>query len=75
MNKQKPKYSGVLQAMAVTTLIGAEMAITVTTGFYGGRFLDVKFGTDPWLMVTGILLGVAVGIWGITTTVLRFFKD
>jgi len=58
--------------MAVTTMIGAEMAITVTLGFYGGSFLDSYFGTDPWLMVAGILLGVAAGIWGIINIVKRF---
>lgn len=59
--------------MAVTTMIGAEMAITVTLGFYGGRLLDEQFGSDPWLMVIGILLGVAAGIWGIINIVKRFF--
>jgi len=58
--------------MAVTTAIGAEMAITVTLGFFGGRLLDEKFNTDPWLMVTGILLGVAAGVWGIILIVKRF---
>lgn len=73
MDNQKPKTSGIFQAMAVTTMIGAEMAITVTLGFYGGRFLDEQFDTAPWLMVTGILLGVAAGIWGIINIVKRFW--
>lgn len=75
MEEQKPKNSGFLQAMAVTTMIGAEMAITVTLGFYGGRLLDKQFDTAPWIMVAGILLGVAAGIWGIITTLQRFWKD
>jgi F0F1-type ATP synthase assembly protein I len=73
MDNQKPKTSGILQAMAVTTMIGAEMAITVTLGFYGGSALDRQFGTGPWLMVAGILLGVAAGIWGIINIVKRFW--
>lgn len=72
MDDQKPKASAFLQAMAVTTMIGAEMAITVTMGFFTGRLLDRQFGTDPWLMVAGILLGVAAGIWGIIGIVKRF---
>ncbi|KJR96015.1 MAG: hypothetical protein VR68_16520 [Peptococcaceae bacterium BRH_c4a] len=72
MGDQKSKHPGALQAMAVTTAIGAEMAITVTLGFFGGRLLDEKFNTDPWLMVTGILLGVAAGVWGIILIVKRF---
>ena len=61
--------------MAVTTMIGAEMAITVTLGFYGGRLLDRHFNTDPWIMVAGILLGVAAGIWGIIGIVKRFWGE
>lgn len=60
--------------MAVTGMIGVEMAITVTAGFYGGRFLDGHFNTTPWLMITGILLGVAAGVWGIVNIVKRFLN-
>lgn len=74
-NNPKPKNSGFLQAMAITTTIGAEMAITVTLGFYIGRTLDKQFNTEPWIMVTGILLGVATGIWGIVKILQRFWKD
>lgn len=60
--------------MAVTGMIGVEMAVTVTAGFYGGRFLDGQFNTAPWLMIMGILLGVAAGIYGIITIVKRFLE-
>jgi|AGTN01.1.fsa_nt_gi hypothetical protein len=71
----KPKNSGFLQAISITTMIGAEMALTVTLGFYGGSLLDKQFNTGPWIMVAGILLGVAAGIWGIVNTLQRFWKD
>lgn len=29
---------------------------------FGGYWLDNKLGTDPWLMVLGVLFGVATGI-------------
>ena len=74
MGEQGPKRSGVLQAMAVTSAIGVEMAITVTLGYYGGKLLDGQFNASPWLMVTGILLGVAAGIWGIIIIVKRFLE-
>lgn len=74
MDEQKTKRPAVLQAMAVTTAIGVEMAITVTLGYYGGKILDAQFNTGPWLMITGILLGVAAGVWGIITIVKRFIE-
>lgn len=75
MNENKTGSSGFLQAMAITTILGAEMAITVTLGFFGGRLLDKQFHTEPWIMVAGILLGLAAGIWGIVSTLQRFWKD
>lgn len=74
-NNPKPKGGGFLQAISITTIIGAEMAVTVTLGFYGGGLLDKQLGTGPWIMVAGILLGVAAGIWGIVNTLQRFWKD
>jgi F0F1-type ATP synthase assembly protein I len=64
-----------LQALALTSTISMEIAATVTLGFLGGRYLDRHFGTEPWIMVTGVLLGVALGILGIVQTLERFFKD
>ncbi len=75
MDENKPGSDGFLQAMAITTTIGTEMAITVTLGFYVGRLLDKQFHTEPWIMVAGILLGVAAGIWGIISTLQRFWKE
>ncbi len=71
-DNRKPKPAGIFQALAVTSAIGVEMAVTVTLGFYGGRFLDGQLGTAPWLMVAGVLLGVAAGVWGIINIVKRF---
>ncbi len=68
------KSNGALTAIAVTTTIGTELAITTLLGFYGGRLLDDKFGTEPWFLVAGVLTGVAVGILGIIHTMQRFFE-
>ena len=64
-----------MQALALTTTISMEIAITVTLGFWGGRFLDRHFGTEPWIMVAGVLLGMGLGIFSIIQTLERFFKD
>ena len=64
-----------MQALALTTTISMEIAITVTLGFWLGRFLDDRFGTEPWIMVAGVLLGMGLGIVGIIQTLERFFKD
>lgn len=71
-NNSKSDF-GVLQAMAITSALGMEMAFCVTLGFFAGRWLDNQYQTDPWLMVSGILLGIVIGIWGIINTLKRFW--
>jgi len=73
MDDQKTNFSGILKAMALTSTLGMEIAAAVTLGFFGGRMLDGRFGTEPWLMIAGILIGMAAGILGIINTVKRFW--
>lgn len=78
-NKEKDKKENkgagdVLQALALATTIGMELAVTVVLGYYGGHYLDEKFATGPWLMVAGIFAGLAAGISGVYKTLQRFFK-
>lgn len=75
MEEDKTKSGGALAALALTTTIGMEIAMTVTLGFFGGRWLDNKFDTQPWFLVAGILLGLGTGIVGIVQTLERFWKN
>ncbi|MDI9467679.1 MAG: AtpZ/AtpI family protein [Syntrophomonadaceae bacterium] len=45
-------------AINMATTIAASVAL----GYFGGRWLDTRFDTEPWLTVAGFLLGVATGI-------------
>lgn len=38
-------------------------AIMIMAGWYFGSKFDKKFGTEPWLMVSGISLGIGLGLW------------
>lgn len=40
------------------TALGLEMGLSVVLGLLGGRWLDERFGTKPWLSITGVLLGI-----------------
>ncbi|MDF9407627.1 AtpZ/AtpI family protein [Pelotomaculum isophthalicicum JI] len=64
-----------LQAMGLTTAIGTELAVTVVSGYYCGLYLDRHFGTGPWLMLAGVIAGIAIGITGIYKTLQRFFAE
>ncbi|MGI6452564.1 MAG: AtpZ/AtpI family protein [Syntrophomonadaceae bacterium] len=42
--------------------LGTTIAAAVAIGCLGGRWLDAKLATDPWLTVVGCLLGVATAM-------------
>jgi ATP synthase protein I len=45
--------------------VGIEMAVATFIGWGIGSWLDRQFGTDPWLMLVFLLLGVAAGFKGV----------
>ncbi len=47
------------------SLAGLELGITVAIGVIGGLYLDRRFDTGPWLMITGLLLGVSSGFYNL----------
>jgi F0F1-type ATP synthase assembly protein I len=72
--EKKQGSGGVFQAIALTTTIGMELAITVVLGYYGGHYLDAKLDTAPWFLLGGILLGLFVGTLGVYKTLQGFFE-
>ncbi|OPX84368.1 MAG: putative F0F1-ATPase [Pelotomaculum sp. PtaB.Bin104] len=72
-NKQSQGLA--LQALSLATAIGTELAVTVVSGYYCGQFLDRRFATEPWLMLAGVVAGIAVGIAGICKTLQVFLVE
>jgi F0F1-type ATP synthase assembly protein I len=46
-----------LRQIALLTAIPALMVLGPLIGWWFGRFMDERWGTEPWLMVVGIVLG------------------
>lgn len=42
---------------------GSEIVVSVLGGFFLGQWLDGKFGTEPWLMMLGSILGITLGLY------------
>lgn len=59
------KPSRYLKQTGLLGTIPAIMLVAPLLGFFGGRWVDEKFGTEPYLMILGIFLGV--GSAGIET--------
>jgi len=45
-----------------------EMAVATVVGWGAGYWLDNHFETGPWLMLLGLLFGVAAGFKGLIRT-------
>jgi F0F1-type ATP synthase assembly protein I len=43
--------------------IGFELVAPLLLGLFGGRWLDGRFGTKPWMVLTGAVVGAVVGMW------------
>ncbi len=54
-------------------LMAASWTLTaaVLLGVGGGWWLDGRLGTKPWLVLTGTLLGVIVGMYQLARAALR----
>lgn len=44
---------------------GVTMAASIFLGYFGGKWLDTKLGTEPYLMLVGVLAGVAVSFYSL----------
>lgn len=46
------------KALANAINLATSVAAAIAVGLIGGRWLDGKFDTDPWLTVLGFLIGI-----------------
>jgi len=53
---------------------GLELGISVALGALFGRWLDSKLGTEPWLLLVFLVLGLIAGFRGVMRAVARADK-
>lgn len=41
--------------------LGFEIVVPLLLGLFGGRWLDRKLDTEPWLLILGSVLGMGAG--------------
>ncbi len=63
------------RAMGLTGGIGAVMAASILGGYFVGRYLDSKFGTAPWLLITSLLLTMVAGFLEVYKIVKKVTKE
>lgn len=43
--------------------VGLQFAASILLFFFAGRWLDGRLGTEPWLLIAGVFVGLAAGFW------------
>jgi F0F1-type ATP synthase assembly protein I len=44
---------------------GLQFAASIALFLFLGMWLDSRLGTDPWLLIAGVLVGGTAGFWSI----------
>ena len=60
-----------LKQVGSLSTIGLEIALSIAVGYLGGRWLDEKLGTEPWLEWIGLGFGLAAGALSLYRVVRR----
>ncbi|MFT6395322.1 MAG: F0F1-type ATP synthase assembly protein I [Bradymonadia bacterium] len=58
---EEPQTHAEKMHAARASAIGLQFAISIGIGAFAGNWLDGRFDTGPWLLMTGVLLGSAAG--------------
>jgi F0F1-type ATP synthase assembly protein I len=62
MSKENPLFT-----YAKYSAIGLEFAVAAIVGVVGGNYIDSRFGTGPWGVFIGAILGLASGFYRLIT--------
>ena len=58
-NDRRPPIAVAIQRASQITTIGFEMVLPAV----GGYWLDRRWGTDPWLLIVGVILGFVISMY------------
>ena len=56
-----PDSKKMLAAASKYSSLGIFFGLAIVLGYFGGRWLDGKWNTTPWLSMVGLFIGIAAG--------------
>ncbi len=71
-NKQPSKIN--YRKIAAISSLGLMLPSSIAVGLFFGYYLDKFFGTDPWLLLVFLLLGIFSGFYSLIRG-LNKYKD
>ena len=60
-----------LKRVGSLSTVGLELGLSIAIGYLGGRWLDEKLGTEPWLEWIGLGFGLAAAVQSLYRAVRR----
>jgi ATP synthase protein I len=66
---------GALRGLGGYGTLGLEIVLSILLGLFGGRWLDERYGTEPWLSVIGFVFGVAAAARAVQRTVSQMRRE
>lgn len=57
--KNRPPMVVAMERVSQITALGGEMVLPAVAGY----FLDQRWGTSPWLIISGGILGLSISFW------------
>lgn len=54
---------------------GMEVGVGVAVGYFGGHWLDHRFGLAPWGTVVGLMVGCGAGMYLLIKDAIRMNRD
>lgn len=71
-NPYKTDNREAMQAFGLVSMIGVDMASCTVGGVFLGKWLDSLWGTTPWMLLVGILVGLTAGVLGVVKLLSKF---
>ncbi|HEU4963521.1 MAG TPA: AtpZ/AtpI family protein [Bacilli bacterium] len=71
-NPYQTQSGEVLRAFGLVSAIGIDLAICVIGGSVTGWWLDKQWGTTPWMLLLGIVVGLGAGVYGVVKLIQNF---
>ena len=65
----KPKGPELLRISASYLELGLRLAVIILLALWAGHKADKHWGTHPWLMIAGLLVGAVVGFYWFIMTI------
>jgi ATP synthase protein I len=56
-----------MRTIGVAGGLGFVLGLSALLGALAGRYLDQRWGTEPWITLVGTLLGTAAGFYQVVT--------